>query len=133
MFGAFQTPPKAAHNETQFLITHNAPQALITEEGGRQMDSPLTTLKGVGAARMKALEAAELRTVRDLIEYLPAGYRDLNDVRPLALLSAGEEAAVRVRVAGGVNVYFASKKLTVIRVKVQDESGKMTAVWYNQP
>ena len=97
------------------------------------MDSPLTTLKGVGAARQKALETAGLRTVCDLIEYLPQSYRDLNDVRPLALLSAGDEAAVRVRVAGGVNVYFASKKLTVIRVKVQDESGKMTAVWYNQP
>jgi len=97
------------------------------------MDSPLTTLKGVGEARRKALEAAGLRTLGDLLEYLPQGYRDLGDVRPLASLSPGDEAAVRVRVAGGVNVYFASKKLTVIRVRVQDESGKMLAVWYNQP
>ncbi len=93
----------------------------------------LSDLKGVGAVRLKALNAAGIDSVRALVEYLPVGYRNLEDVRPLSMLSAGDEAAVRVRVAGAVNVHFASKKLTVIRTRVQDASGKMTVVWYNQP
>ncbi len=93
----------------------------------------LSTLKGVGAARLKALGEAGIDSLRALVEYLPCGYRNLNDVRLLAELSAGDEAAVRVRVAGGVSVYYANRKLTVIRARVQDASGKMTAVWYNQP
>ena len=73
------------------------------------MDLPLTALKGVGPARMKALEAAGIRSVRELIHYLPKEYRDLSDIRPLGLIGAGDEAAVRVRVAGGANIHFAGK------------------------
>ena len=97
------------------------------------MDLPLTALKGVGPARMKALENAGITGVRALIHYLPKEYRDLTDVRPLETLASGDEAAVRVRVAGGVSVHFAGKKLTVVKTRVQDESDSMTVVWYNQP
>ena len=97
------------------------------------MDLPLSALKGVGPARVKALVAAGITGIRDLVHYLPKEYRNLNDIRPLESLFSGDEAAVRVRVAGGVNMHFAGKKLTVVKARVQDESGSMTAVWYNQP
>ena len=97
------------------------------------MDLPLTALKGVGPARVKALENAGITSVRALIHHLPKEYRDLSDIRPLETLCSGDTAAVRVRVAGGVNVHFAGKKLTVVKARVQDESESMTVVWYNQP
>ena len=97
------------------------------------MDLPLTALKGVGPARVKALNAAGITSVRGLIHHLPKEYRDLSDIRPLATLSSGDEAAVRVRVAGGVQMRPAGKKLLVIKARVQDESESMSVVWYNQP
>ena len=97
------------------------------------MDLPLTALKGVGPARVKALNAAGITSVRALIHHLPKEYRDLSDIRPLATLSSGDEAAVRVRIAGGVQMRPAGKKLLVIKARVQDESESMTVVWYNQP
>jgi len=97
------------------------------------MDLPLTALKGVGPARVKALNEAGITSVRALIHHLPKEYRDLSDIRPLATLSSGDEAAVRVRVAGGVQMRPAGKKLLVIKARVQDESESMTVVWYNQP
>jgi len=97
------------------------------------MDLPLTALKGVGPARVKALNAAGITSVRGLIHYLPKEYRDLSDIRPLATLSSGDEAAVRVRMAGGVSMHYAGKKLLVLKGRVQDESESMTVVWYNQP
>lgn len=97
------------------------------------MDLPLTALKGVGPARVKALNDAGITSVRSLIHYLPKEYRDLSDIRPLATLSSGDEAAVRVRMAGGVNMHYAGKKLLVLKGRVQDESESMTVVWYNQP
>ena len=97
------------------------------------MDLPLTALKGVGPARVKALNAAGITSVRGLIHYLPKEYRDLSDIRPLATLSSGDEAAVRVRMAGGLNMHYAGKKLLVLKGRVQDESESMTVVWYNQP
>ena len=48
------------------------------------MDFPLTSIKGIGPARVKAFEAAGIRTVRELVMFLPREYRDLNDVTPLS-------------------------------------------------
>ncbi len=96
------------------------------------MDLSLSDLKGVGPARLKALENAGIDSVRALLTWLPREYRDLSDVRPLATLSPGDEAAVRVRIAGGVQVHQ-SGKLIVAKTRVRDESGSMSVVWYNQP
>ena len=92
----------------------------------------LSQIKGVGPARLKAFHAAGIDTVRDLLAILPREYRDLTDIRPLETLSAGDEAAVRVRVAGGVNIHRAGK-LVITKVRVADDSDTMSAVWYNQP
>ncbi|MBO4297572.1 MAG: ATP-dependent DNA helicase RecG, partial [Clostridia bacterium] len=92
----------------------------------------LSQIKGVGPARLRAFHAAGVDTVRDLLAILPREYRDLSDIRPLASLSAGDEAAVRVRVAGGAAVHRAGK-LVVTKARVADDSDAMSAVWYNQP
>ena len=92
----------------------------------------LSRIKGIGPARLKAFHEAGIDTVRDLLACLPREYRDLSDIHPLSTLSAGEEAAVRVRVAGGVSMHRAGK-LVIVKARVADESESMAAVWYNQP
>ena len=67
------------------------------------MDIALTQIRGIGPARLKAFEAAGIRTVRELVMFLPKEYRDLTQTVPLALIKPGEAAAVRVRVAGEVS------------------------------
>ncbi|MBR6221566.1 MAG: hypothetical protein IKQ80_13455, partial [Clostridia bacterium] len=66
------------------------------------MDIALSQIRGIGPARVKAFEAAGIRTVRELTMFLPREYRDLSNPVPLAMLKPGEAAAVRVRVAGEV-------------------------------
>ena len=95
------------------------------------MDLSLEELKGIGPKRREALENAGIHTARDLVCYLPREYRDLTDVRPLALLRPGEGAAVRVRVIGGVSM-TRFRGLVIVRARLEDASGKMQAVWYNQ-
>ena len=92
----------------------------------------LSSIRGIGPARLKAFHEAGIDTVRDLLACLPREYRDLSDIRPLDSLSAGDEAAVRVRVAGGVSVHRAGK-LVIVKTRVADDSESMSAVWYNQP
>ena len=96
------------------------------------MDIPLTQIKGVGPARVKAFEAAGIRTVRELVMLLPKEYRDLNDVTPLCELRPGDTAAVKVRVTGEASVRFA-KKLSIVKVYVTDGTETLPAVWFNQP
>ena len=96
------------------------------------MDISLSQIRGIGPARLKAFEAAGIRTVRELTMFLPKEYRDLTQTTPLAMLQPGEAAAVRVRVTGEV-MERRARRLLITRVYVTDDSDTVQVVWYNQP
>ena len=96
------------------------------------MDRSLEGIRGIGPARLRALNEAGLYTVRDLARFLPKDYRDLTAPVPLCELRPGEAAAVRVRVAGEVRQHWA-KKLLITKVFVTDGEDVVPVVWYNQP
>ena len=96
------------------------------------MDIALSQIKGIGPARLKAFEAAGIRTVRELTMFLPKEYRDLAHTVPLCELRAGETAAVRVRVAGEA-AQRRVKRLVITKVYVTDGTDTIPVLWYNQP
>ena len=96
------------------------------------MDIALEEIRGIGPARCRAFEAAGIRTVRDLVMFLPKDYRDLTQSTALCDLKAGDTATVHVRVAGEA-VQRRVKKLTITRAFVTDGTETICAVWYNQP
>ena len=96
------------------------------------MDIPISQVKGIGPARVKALAEAGIDSVRDMIMYLPREYRDMLEVAPLSEARAGETIACRVRVAGDVTVQRV-KRLVITKVYVTDGTETLQAVWYNQP
>ena len=96
------------------------------------MDIPISQVKGIGPARVKALAEAGIDSVRDMIMYLPREYRDMLEVAPLSEARAGETIACRVRVTGDVTVQRV-KRLVITKVYVTDGTETLQAVWYNQP
>ena len=96
------------------------------------MDFPLTDIKGIGPARVKAFEAAGIRTVRELVMFLPREYRDLSHPVALSDLKSGDTAAVRVRVAGEVSQRRA-RRLVITKLYVTDGTQILPVIWYNQP
>ena len=96
------------------------------------MDISLSSIKGIGPARVKAFEAAGIRTVRELTMFLPKEYRDLTNTVPLEALKPGDTAAVRVRVAGEVSERRA-RRLLITKLYVTDDTDTIPVIWYNQP
>ena len=96
------------------------------------MDISLSQIRGIGPARLKAFEAAGIRTVRELVMFLPREYRDLSRITPLCELKAGEPAAVRVRMTGELNERRA-RRLLISKGYVTDGTDTIPVFWYNQP
>ena len=96
------------------------------------MNIPLSEVKGIGPARLKALADAGIYSVRELVMYLPREYRDMLESTPLCDAKPGELCACRVKVAGDV-VEQRAKRLLITRVYVTDGTETLQAVWYNQP
>ena len=96
------------------------------------MDISLGSIRGIGPARLKAFEAAGIRSVKDLVLYLPRDYRDLTEFKALRELQPGDVASVKVRVAGEA-VQRRIRKMTITKVYVTDDTETLPVVWYNQP
>jgi len=98
-------------------------------------DTPVQFLKGVGEGRAKALTAAGIETVRDLIYFFPFRYEDRRHPARIADLGRHVESAVLLR---GRVVSCGSKVSPVKRMKIfeamfDDGTGTVMLVWFNQP
>lgn len=96
------------------------------------LDSPLTSVKGIGPKRAELFGQLRVYCVRDLLYRLPRDYLDYAKATPVCQLVGGEHAAVMVRICGATR-FFRMKGMTVLSAPAQDETGKITLKWFNQP
>lgn len=97
------------------------------------LNTALKDISGVGIAYQKRLEKLGVHTVRDLVYYFPRRYEDVSKVVPIAQLVEGEHASVH----GIIKTVSArrgwGRVRFIIEAVIEDESGAIRAVWFNQP
>lgn len=91
----------------------------------------LSTLKGIGPTRLESLRAMGIVSLRDLLCYLPLRYEDRTKVIPCAMAQGGEALVEGIILEKPKLSRFHG--LTKITATLQDASGKLPLVWYNQP
>ena len=97
-----------------------------------RLELALETLTGVGPVVAKKLAKLGLATVRDLLEHRPRRYESAaEEVRIADLLADGEEVAIEGEVLR-TTVRRPRRRLAIVQARVADESGEITAVWFNQ-
>ena len=96
------------------------------------LETGLEALDGVGPKLAEAARAAGIATVGDLLYRFPHSHRD-RQIRLLEALAPGETGTVLVEVMGNPPRPFRRGKLTMVGVKVGDESDSVRATWFNQP
>lgn len=93
---------------------------------------PVSALKGVGEQREKRLQKLGIYTVEQLLTHYPRDYKDRSQILKVGELIPGETAAFIAQVRGeGQN--GGRGRMVFTRLKVYDETGTITAVWFNQP
>jgi ATP-dependent DNA helicase RecG len=92
----------------------------------------LEVLDGVGPKLADAARRAGIATLGDLLYRFPHSHRD-RQIRALEALQPGETGTVMVTVMGNPPRPFRRGKLTMVGVKVADETGSVRATWFNQP
>ncbi|HEY0317613.1 MAG TPA: ATP-dependent DNA helicase RecG [Solirubrobacterales bacterium] len=96
------------------------------------LEVSIRALEGVGPKLAEAAAEAGIETVGDVLNRFPHRHRD-RQIRPLSEVADGEQATVLVEVLGPKPRPFRKRKLTIVGVKVGDESGTARATWFNQP
>jgi ATP-dependent DNA helicase RecG len=96
------------------------------------LKAPLSSLSGVGQKLEEAAADAGLETVGDLLLRIPHSHRDRTIV-PVAEIEPGRQATVLVKVLIAKPSQFRRRGLSILSVKVGDDSGILKATWFNQP
>lgn len=96
------------------------------------LSTSLQSVKGVGEKTAQQLNAAGLRTVGDLITFLPRAYEDYSHVTRIADIAPGK-VTVKAR-CEKVETRPVRRGMKVTTATLVDDAGnKIQAVWFNQP
>lgn len=92
----------------------------------------LSQIKGIGKARLNALHAAGICSLRDLLYTLPTRYKDLGQITPVAQAQPGTRVAMHLVREGEAKLTMHGR-LSRVTCTFTDDTGRIGAVWFNQP
>ncbi len=95
--------------------------------------SPVTKLKGIGPTKAAQLANLGIETIYDLMAYFPRTYEDRTKLVTIHQLEVDEPACFEAMVIRGPNTAHIRKGLSLTKLTVADETGKLPLVYFNQP
>lgn len=94
-------------------------------------NSLLESVKGVGDKTAGQLALAGLHTVGDLITFLPRAYEDFSQVVAVADITPGKRTILAR--CEKIEIKRVRRGMIVTTAVLADKTGKLQAVWFNQP
>lgn len=94
---------------------------------------PIRFAKGVGPKRASILQRLGIATVEEAFWTVPWRYEDRSIMTPIGRLVPGVVASVHGTVAKCEVKRTRNRRLTVLEILVEDPTGRMQAVFFNQP
>src|SRR5664279_1046036 len=95
------------------------------------LSTSLDKIKGVGPKTGEQFSLAGLRTVGDLIDFLPRTHEDFSEVVPIVDANPGK-ITIKAK-CEKVETRPVRRGLRITTATLADDTGKLQAVWFNQP
>ena len=98
-----------------------------------QLDVPIETIFRITEVQRRALHKLRIKTAEDLLYHFPSRYGDVAEVRNIESLQKGETAVVFGTISKLEATKAFRKKIPMGTAQLQDDTGKIQIVWFNQP
>ncbi|QQG41375.1 MAG: ATP-dependent DNA helicase RecG [Candidatus Woesebacteria bacterium] len=96
------------------------------------LNSPISDLPKVGPIFEKKFERLGINTIENLFYHVPSRYLDYSLITTINKLRADETVTIHVKIVSITNIF--SKRGVRMQIgSVEDETGKLMVVWFNQP
>ena len=95
-----------------------------------------TTIKeipGIGPSFQKKLQKMAIKSVEDLLFHFPRRYEDFADIRPISKVQLNKSCCILGKILEIKNSRTWKKKMILTEAIIEDKTGAIKAVWFNQP
>ncbi len=96
------------------------------------LTTPVRYLKGAGPRRAELLARLGIASIGDLLEHYPRAYLDRSTITAIARLRPGSDATI-AGVLRAVELRRTRSGLRNVHAIVEDDSGSIECIWFNQP
>jgi ATP-dependent DNA helicase RecG len=97
------------------------------------LDAPVAKVKGIGEKKAKLFEKLGIRSIADLIYFIPRGYESAGQSVSISDLKDGEVFNITAVIRGEPSLRRIKSGLNLVKFSLHDESGWVEAVFFNQP
>lgn len=125
-------PAKDAPQADQSAPSKERLKSRAVSKARETLDSPVTVLHGIGARRAERLDRLGVRTIRDMLTFLPRRYDDYSRLEPINRLELGQEVTVIGKVAK-TSVRRPKSGPAWFKASLNDGTGSVGVTWFNQP
>jgi len=95
--------------------------------------TPIRFLNGVGPKMAEKLKRLGIETIRDLLFYYPRTFQDFSKPRKISSLRIGEDVIIKASITKIHQTRTHRRWMSIIEALLVDDSGKIKAIWFNQP
>src|SRR3989338_6245448 len=99
-----------------------------------RLSTVVAALPGIGEAAASDLKNLDVISLRDLLLYFPYRYDDFSVCKPISKVKAGEPVTVTGKIRSiQTRPSKGNRHLMLTEAIVEDESGSLKVMWFNQP
>jgi len=97
------------------------------------LSTPVEQIFRIGPAYQKKLKKLGIKTARDLIYHFPHRYEDFSNIVKIARIRLNQSCCIRGKILGIETSKTWRKKMFLTQAVIQDNTGTIRVIWFNQP
>ncbi|MBI4057750.1 ATP-dependent DNA helicase RecG [Candidatus Microgenomates bacterium] len=96
-----------------------------------ELTTPVGKLPFIGPVFARRLSRINIKTLEDLLYHFPHRYEDFSIVSPISQVQLGETVTIQGKILAIKNE-FTKRRLIIQKATVEDNTGTLEVVWFNQ-
>lgn len=97
------------------------------------LNQPIESFRYIGPAYLKKLQRLKIKTLKDLFFHFPHRYNDFSNLKNISDVKIGEEVTIEGKIKEIDTRKSFRKRLFITDALIQDKTGTLKVIWFNQP
>lgn len=96
------------------------------------LNNSVQYIKGVGPKKASRLKRLDIKTIKDILYFVPRDYDDRSVFKRLVDGENGQKLTLKITIEGQGSINRPRRGMSILKVPFRDESGFGQLVWFNQ-